>query len=271
VLDPFRVLLDALLEFADGDPLLAAIAGSGFAAAMTAFGGIVVAILRPPRDPSTGEKYIDFGLGFSSGVMIVASFTSLLIPSIERFGLAPTLAGFVLGFTLMHAVNELVPHEHIVKGYEGPPPLARKIKAAWLVALAIIIHNVPEGMSIGAASAYSPVDGAKLSIAIGLQDFPEGASVALPVLLASGSRRLAAGLAALSGLSEVLAAVPTSLAASHSLLLLPALMGAGAGAMVYVVSNESLPETHRSGREIVPTLGFLLGFVTMLALDAGLG
>jgi len=271
VADPVHALFNALVGVAGDSALLAALAGAGFAAAMTALGGVIVALLRPPGDPAAAEAYIDFGLGFSSGVMIVASFTSLLMPSIENFGLAPTLAGFVMGFALMYAVNELVPHEHLAKGYEGPPSLARKLRAAWLVALAIIIHNIPEGMSIGAASAYSPLEGVKLSIAIGLQDLPEGASVALPVLLASGSRRLAAGLAALSGVSEVLAAVPTSLAASHSLAMLPVLMGAGAGAMVYVVSNESLPETHRSGRELAPTLGFLLGFVAMLALDAGLG
>jgi len=100
VADPLRALFDALAGLAGGDPLLAALIGAGFAAAMTAIGGVIVALLKPPEDPVAVEAYIDFGLGFSSGVMIVASFTSLLMPSIENFGLAPTLAGFIAGFTL---------------------------------------------------------------------------------------------------------------------------------------------------------------------------
>ncbi len=264
-------IVEVLVAYSDGDPVRAAAIGGGVAFLLTSLGGLAAAIVGPPKSRDQAEVFIDLGLSFSSGVMIVASFTSLLLPSIENFGLAPTLLGFIAGPLAIHAANKLVPHEHFFKGYEGPPAARRKILAAWLVAMAIIIHNVPEGISIGAASAYSARDGIMLALAIGIQDIPEGAAVAIPIMAANNRRSLAFAVAALSGASELMVSAPAAALSTYSLALLPVMMGFGAGAMVYVVSHEALPETHRSGREHIATVGFFAGFLLMLILDTALG
>ena len=250
-------------------PVRLALLMGGLAAALTSLGGLAVLFLGPGRVRT--DLLIDLGLGFSSGVMIVASFTSLLIPAIERSGPLLPVAGLVVGAATIHVLNDLVPHEHLVKGYEGPPELREKLRTAWLVALAIIIHNIPEGIAIGATSAYSPGLAVATGIAIGIQDIPEGLAVALPVYASTGRRLPAIGLAALSGVSELLVAAPSALLAGLSSAVLPFTMGFGAGAMVYVVSHESIPETHRSGHENKATLAFFAGFILMLLLDTLLG
>ena len=242
---------------------------SAYAATMTTLGSLPVVAVRAKRRPGDDgilEDLIDVGLGFSSGVMIVASFTSLLLPSIEGGGISIALPGFIAGALAVALVNEVIPHEHIFKGFEGWRWARRKIKAAWLVALAIIIHNFPEGYSIGVSSAYNVVDGVRVGLAIGLQDVPEGLAVALPILAITGSRFLAVLVASLSGLSEVVAAMGAALAFTDSRLLYLGLSSA-AGAMVYVVSHEAIPESHRSGSEKKATVGFFLGFIVMLYLD----
>jgi ZIP family zinc transporter len=217
------------------------------------------------------ERLLDVGMGFSSGVMIVAAFTSLLLPAMDLAGLLVPLAGFVLGAASIFMVNELFPHEHIVKGYEGPEHLRRKIKAAWLVAIAIVIHNLPEGMAIGVSTVYDTAEGVAVGIAIGTQDFPEGLAVSLPVYASTGSLALAVVIAALSGLSEVATAALAALVAEASVAVLAGALAFASGAMVYVVSHEALPESHRSGHEKPATLGFFAGFIMMLVLDVALG
>jgi ZIP family zinc transporter len=259
------------------DPrLAAAIVGGFFAAIATSLGSL--AALALPASSLNSERslsaVLDVGMGFSSGVMIVASFTSLLLPAINSGGLARALAGFTLGAVVIHIVNETVPHEHIIKGYEGPRKardLEEKILASWLVAMAVIIHNIPEGMTIGSASAYKASEGLAVSIAIGVQDIPEGLAVSLPLLAATGSRRIALALGVLSGFSEMAVAIPTAMLGVVAAKMLPYLLGFGAGAMVYVVSHEAIPESHRSGHEGKATLGFFIGFILMLALDTALG
>ncbi len=269
--DELENLVDQILGAAGNDPLLLALAMSSLAMLLTTLGGSLVLFLRDLEDERRFSLLIDLGLGFSSGVMIVASFTSLLIPSIEEYDVARPIIGFLAGAATIHAVNLLVPHEHFVKGYEGPREALRKVKAAWLVALAIIIHNLPEGFSIGAASAFSPRDGVALGLAIGIQDVPEGLAVSIPVYASTRSKLRAILYAWLSGFSEVVLAATAVLLSYYSLALLPYIMGFGAGAMVYVVSHEALPETHRSGHEDKATLAFFLGFVLMLVLDTMIG
>ncbi|MEB3847110.1 MAG: ZIP family metal transporter [Desulfurococcales archaeon] len=260
-----------LEEISSNSPVVTALVMSSIAMTLTTLGGLGAVLLKNKFTPENFAKMLDLGLGFSSGVMLVASFTSLLIPSIDSFGIAPTLLGFILGALTIHIVNNLIPHEHFVRGYEGPPSGLRKLKAAWLVAFAIIIHNFPEGISIGAASAYSTLNGITIGLAIGIQDIPEGLAVSLPVYASTGRLGWALFLAWLSGLSEVVMAVPAAYLSAISLPLLPYAMGFGAGAMVYVVSHEAIPETHRSGHEDLATLSFFLGFITMLLLDSILG
>lgn len=258
-----------LLDLQQLSPLEAALAMSLLAAALTSLGGLAALPLgRRGLDP----RVLDAGLGFSSGVMTVASFTSLLLPAIEAAGQPWTpLLGFAAGAATIAAVHRVLPHEHmLLDRYEGPEWGRRKLRAAWLVAVAILIHNLPEGMAIGASSAYSVEKGVATGLAIALQDVPEGLAVAMPVLLASGSRLAALGISVLSGLCEVATAVPTVLLGEAAAAHLPVLLGFGAGAMVYVVSHEALPESHRSGHENLATLGYFLGFALMLVLDATL-
>ena len=251
-----------------GSPLLVAALLGGLAALSTSLGSVLVVLLRG----RVSLRLLDVGLGFSSGVMTVASFTSLLLPAIELAGSpgAP-LAGFLAGAFSIALVHRLLPHEHpFTEKYEGPM-WGRKLRAAWLVALAIIIHNIPEGMAIGAATAYDIATGVATGVAIALQDFPEGLAVSLPVLAATGRTGLAVLVGAASGLSELLVAVPTALLGTLAARSLPLLLGFGAGAMIYVVSHEALPESHRSGYENEATLGFFAGFIVMLLLDTMLG
>ncbi len=234
------------------------------AAASTGAGGLAGALLGG----RVGPKLLDAGLGFSSGVMTVASFTSLLLPAVELSG-GPwlPLAGFLLGAAVVASVHRLVPHEHpLLEKYEGPA-WGRKLRAAWLVSLAIVIHNLPEGLAIGAASAVSRDLGLATGLAIAAQDAPEGLAVALPVLAASGDAGRAALLALLSGLTEAVTAALAAAVGGAASWLLPLVLGFGAGAMMYVVSHEALPESHRSGYESEATVGFFAGFVLMFLLD----
>ncbi|ACB39256.1 ZIP family metal transporter [Pyrobaculum neutrophilum] len=211
--------------------------------------------------------WIDVGLAYTGGVMLVASFTSLLIPASELGSFAEVALGFAAGAGAVFLMDRLLPHEHLVMGYEGPPQLRGRLKTAWLIALAIIIHNIPEGMAVGAATAYDPALGLLTALAIGVQDLPEGAAVTLP--LAAVYRRRAAPLAIgiLSGLLEGAVAAATALALEGTRWALPAAMSLAAGAMIYVTTAELFPEIYRGDDKLKPTLGFLLGFYTMLYLD----
>lgn len=261
-------LTDILIAYSEGDTVRLALIVSSIAMILTTLGGLGILFLKKGDNPRRASLFIDMGLGFSSGIMIVASFTSLLIPAIDSYGVTYPLIGLVLGAFSVHLINSLIPHEHLVRGYEGPKAAVRKLKAAWLVALAIIIHNLPEGLSIGVASGYSAVYGITLGIAIAVQDIPEGLAVSLPVYLTTGSKSKGIFYALLSGLSEVLIAVPSAFLSTYFDMILPLAMGFGAGAMIYVVSHEAIPETHRSGEEMKATISFFIGFIMMIILDS---
>ncbi len=266
-----RGLLEFLLGVAGEDRVLTALVLSIFAASLTTLGSVLVLFIRRPKEIEKSSLILDVGMAFSSGIMTVASFTSLLLPAIELSGIMEPLLGFLVGAMSIYTLNRLIPHEHFIRGYEGPQWGIRKLKAAWLVALAIIIHNLPEGMAIGASTALDPREGGIVGIAIGIQDFPEGLAVALPVAIATGNRLLAVLVGAISGASEILTSLLAVIGGVYSVDLLPFLLGFGAGAMMYVVSHEALPESHRTGHEENATIGFFLGFIVMLYLDSTLG
>jgi len=215
-----------------------------------------------------GEAIISYGMGFAAGVMISASFTSLLIPAVEIGGIVPTAVGFMLGALTVYAMDRILPHEHIVKGYEGSEKLRRKLKAAWLLAIAIIIHNIPEGAAVGAAVIESLRGGVLLAIAIGIQNIPEGLAVSLPLATANKKVGQALWIAVLSGIVEPISALFAAILASISRGILPYMLSFAAGAMVYVVSHEIIPETHSEKREIRATIALLIGLILMFALDA---
>jgi ZIP family zinc transporter len=179
--------------------------------------------------------------------------------------------GVMLGAGLLLWIDKAMPHEHFIKGVEGGSG-SRKLKRVWLFVLAICLHNFPEGLSIGVGFA-SPerIGGQILATGISVQDIPEGLVVALALTSVGYSRLMAVGVAVLSGLIEPLAAVIGVAIIGLSVALLPWGLAMAAGAMLFVISHEIIPESHRQGHESAATIGLILGFVLMMLLDTALG
>lgn len=254
-------VLKIIEEVSGGDPLAASFINGLLVAATTTLGSLGVLFAR------RSSLKLELELAFAAGVMLVSSFTSLILPGIEQFGFPAISLGIALGVLLIHLVDRFTPHEHLFKGYEGPPEAAKLLRKTALLALAILIHNIPEGLVVGVATFYSIPLGVVTAVAIGTQDIPEGFAVALPV---SKLRGKAAGVAvgALSGLSETIAAVLAAALLQYTPHLLPLAMGLAGGAMLYVTLKELIPEIYREdASELKVTLGFLLGFYLMLLLD----
>jgi ZIP family zinc transporter len=140
-----------------------------FIAGATSLGSVASLALR-----KASFKWLDFGLGFAAGIMIVTSFLSLIVPTVNAGLYMDMGIGIGLGIAVVVLLDALLPHEHTVLGYEGPAALRARVRKSWLVALAIVIHNFPEGLAVGVATAFSPVTGLSTALAIGIQDVPEG-------------------------------------------------------------------------------------------------
>lgn len=221
-------------------------------------------------------------LGFAAGVMVAASVWSLLIPAMEMSGegdgrVLPAVIGFIAGIAFLLALDRLTPHQHpLERSAEGP---RSKLSRTAKLALAVTIHNIPEGMAVGVTlaaaiehNAYISMAGAvALSLGIAIQNFPEGAIVSIPLRAAGNSRRKAFILGILSGVVEPIAAVITILLASIVTPFLPYLLSFAAGAMIYVVIEELIPETQEGHHSNLGTIGFAFGFVLMMILDVVLG
>ena len=219
-------------------------------------------------------------LGFAAGVMVAASVWSLLIPAMdmsERLGkwaFAPAAIGFMIGILFLLFLDHIIPHLHIGSDKsEGPKTSLGK--SAMLV-LAVTIHNIPEGISSGAVilmgNAEVTMMGAfALSIGIAIQNFPEGFIVSLPIKNEGGSRKKAFYYGAMSGIVEPIAGGITVLLASYVTTALPYLLAFAAGAMIYVVVEELVPESAKGEHSNIGTLGFAAGFVLMMILDVALG
>ncbi|MEM1794117.1 MAG: ZIP family metal transporter [Desulfurococcaceae archaeon] len=219
------------------------------------------------------HKALDFGLGFASGIMMVASFVKLIIPGIESGAVAEVLIGVATGAVAIVLLDKLLPHEHVAIGYEGLKGLAKKIRKAWLVALTMFIHNIPEGLAVGVASAYSPGFGLTLSIAIGLQDVPEGLAVTLPLASMGFKKTKAIGLGVLSGLVEMAAVLTGAAVFGYSRSWTYVWLGFAAGAMIYVTIEELIPEVlHENAvHRKIASAGFYLGLYLMMLIDILLG
>ena len=246
-------------------PVLGGLVGGIVIALLNSLGALLILVWRNPS-----EKFLDAGLGFSAGVMLTASFTSLILPGIERGGILPVLTGMVLGALIMDIADRLIPHEHFVTGKEGP---ASKIRGVWLFIIAITIHNFPEGLAVGVGFGSGDWKTAiTLMLSIGFQNIPEGFSVALSSRAAGlGATFYAALVGIRSGLVEIPAAFLGAVAVGVMSRLIPYAMGFAAGAMLYVVSDEIIPETHRKGHERAATFGTIIGIIVMLTLDVLLG
>lgn len=217
------------------------------------------------------EKWINFGLGFTGGVMLVASFTSLIIPGVEGWGFWQVGIGIVLGVFLINFLNAVIPHEHLVKGYEGPQALLGRLKRSWLIALAITIHNIPEGLAVGVSTAYDVELGLITAVAIAVQDVPEGVAVVLP-LLQFNTLRIPLLVGVLSALVEGGAVIASGAALSALPAALGLAMGIAGGAMIYVTVAELYPDIYAEGKDKkYPTYGFVAGTLLMLFLDTTLG
>lgn len=221
-------------------------------------------------------------IGFAAGVMVAASVWSLLIPSMEMSGhegflkVVPAVVGFVLGIGFLLLLDVLIPHQHIDEDHsEGPK--SNLSKSSKLV-LAITLHNIPEGMAVGVAFAAAAADSAAFSIAgaialtvgMAIQNFPEGAIVSMPLRAAGNSRLKSFGLGVLSGVVEPAALILTLLITDLVVPILPYLLAFSAGAMMYVVVEELIPETQSDSHSNIGTIGFALGFILMMILDATL-
>ena len=222
-------------------------------------------------------------LGFASGVMVAASVWSLLIPSMEMSAgegictVLPAAIGFIAGMGFLLAVDYLTPHLHI--GDESPEGLKARISKTAMLALAVTIHNIPEGMAVGVVIAGSLQDGigiapaAAMATAIGIaiQNIPEGAIISMPMGAAGNSRRQSFLIGGLSGIVEPIGAVLVILLASLMTPILPYFLAFAAGAMLYVVVEELIPEASVGQHSNISTIGFAIGFVLMMVLDVVLG
>lgn len=221
----------------------------------------------------------DVMLGFAAGVMLAASFFSLILPALDAAAgpagrdvqaVVVVGLGILLGAAALWSIHAGVPHEHFIMGREGPE--TERIRRIWLFVIAITLHNIPEGLAVGVGFGGGDVaNGVPLALGIGLQNVPEGAAVALALLSLGYSRMAAFLVTSATGLVEPLAGLVGITAVSSVESLLPWGLAFAAGAMIWVISDEVIPETHRHGAEAEGTVGLMAGFVMMMCLDVAIG
>jgi len=254
------------VAIAGNNPIAQGLLGGIVITLLNSIGALAVLVWRKPS-----ERFLDTALGFAAGAMLAASFTSLILPGIEYGGIVPVVIGVLLGALVLDYADHNMPHLHAVKGEEGGT--SARIKAVWLFIIAITIHNMPEGLAVGVGFGSGDVRNAvPLMIAIGLQNIPEGFAVAASALgLGMGTYFYASVVGIRAGLVEIPLAILGAWAVTIAQPILPYAMGFAAGAMLYVISDEIVPETHRKGHERLATLGTILGVVVMLVMDVVLG
>jgi ZIP family zinc transporter len=274
------MVVDAL---ATQSPLVQGLVGGLVIAGLNLCGASLVLVWR---DPS--ERALDGALGFAAGVMLAASFTSLILPGIEATpggSPIPVLFGVLLGGLFLERADALVPHAHyLLTGRrrrdaapggdtDAIPVDDERLASVVLFILAITLHNMPEGLAVGVGFGSGDIPNAvALMLAIGIQNIPEGLAVSVAAVNAGLDRQSYAVLTGVrSGLVEIPLVLVGVLAVTVAAAALPYAMGFAAGAMIYVISDEIVPETHLRGNERVATLGTMLGVVVMLYLDVSLG
>ena len=266
--------------FKNLDPLAQAFLATMFTWGMTALGASAVFFFK-----EVNRKVLDTMLGFAGGVMIAASYWSLLAPAIEMseemrvHPWLPPAIGFMLGGAVLYIMDKILPHLHI--GY--PQEKAEGVETTWhrttLVVLAITLHNAREGLAVGVAFGALGADlptatlvGAMaLAIGIGIQNFPEGFAVAMPLRRMGVSRFKSFWYGQLSAIVEPIAAVIGVLIVTQSQAILPYALAFAAGAMIFVVVEEVIPESQYGGNTDLATIGTMVGFTIMMTLDVGLG
>ena len=254
-------------------PILMGTLGGLVAATATAAGALPVMFGR-----SMSQRMADTLLGFAAGVMLSAAYFSLILPGIdvaeELYGslvLAAGVAGLgiALGALFVWGLDKMLPHEHFKTGREGAE--ASHLARIWLFVIAITIHNFPEGLSIGVAFGGDAANGFSVMTGISIQDFPEGLAVAVSMIGLGYSKFKAFLVTAATGLVEVAGGFIGAAAVTVSGQLLPWGLTFAAGAMLYIISHEIVPETHRNGHQDRATVGLIFGLILMMFLDVTLG
>ncbi|WP_227133224.1 ZIP family metal transporter [Halorubellus salinus] len=281
---------DLFVELVGDSLLVQALVGGLVIAGLNLLGASLVLFVK---DPS--ERALDGSLGFAAGVMLAAAFTSLILPGIDAAGgdPIPVLVGVLLGAAFLDQADRFVPHAHYLLtgkrrddvGYDASetPVDESKVAGVVLFILAITLHNMPEGLAVGvgfgnAANATGAegtealADALALMLAIGIQNVPEGLAVSVAAINAGFDKRAYAVFTGVrSGLVEIPLCLLGALAVTLVAPLLPYAMGFAAGAMLFVISDEIVPETHQGGHERIATAGLMVGVVVMLYLDVTLG
>ncbi len=286
--------MDQIIDyFGKLDPIVAALYAGLFTWCLTAIGAGLVFFFK-----ASNRKLLDASLGFTGGVMIAASFWSLLSPAIEyvemqkEMGLtslpswfAPAV-GFFLGALFLYALDKLIPHLHLFKKIEEAEGPKTKWKKTILLVLAIALHNIPEGLAVGVAfgalanpellgmeghSVFTIGSAVALAIGIGIQNFPEGFAVSMPLRRQGVSKFKSWQWGQLSAIVEPVFAVIGAAIVMTVLPILPYALAFAAGAMIFIVVEEVIPESQSGGNTDLATIGLILGFIVMMTLDVGLG
>ena len=266
--------------FQNMHPVLQALIATCFTWGVTALGASGVFFFK-----TINKKVLDGMLGFAAGVMIAASFWSLLAPSIdlsEEMGLIPwipAVIGFLTGGAFLRIIDKILPHLHLFESIEKAEGIKTSFKKTTLLVLAITLHNIPEGLAVGVAfgavaagiPSASLAGAIALTLGIGLQNFPEGLAVSVPLRREGLSRAKSFWYGQLSGFVEPIAGVIGAATVLIMRGILPYALAFAAGAMIFVVIEEVVPESQSSGNTDIATLGAMLGFAVMMALDVGLG
>lgn len=275
--------MDAIVHYFETlSPIMQGFTGSMFTWFVTALGAAVVFFVK-----DLNKGFMDTLLGFTAGVMMAASFWSLLNPALEMasttwsesLSWVPVGIGFLGGAIFLFVLDQWLPHLHLNEPIEKSEGVKTNWNRTVLLVLAITLHNIPEGLAVGVAfgAVAEGIPGADLygaialAIGIGIQDFPEGLAVALPLRRFGLSRFKSFLWGQLSGVVEPIAAVLGVLLVIWAQSILPYALAFAAGAMIYIVVEEVIPESQRNGHTDKATLGLMMGFVLMMSLDVGLG
>jgi ZIP family zinc transporter len=278
-----NMMWDSILGFFEGvSPVTGALLATTFTWLVTAAGAALVFFFR-----TMNRGVLDSMLGFTGGVMVAASFWSLLSPAIEMspgeggfLKVMPAAIGFLGGAGFLYFLDKTMPHLHINFDIEEAEGVQTKLHKTTLLILAITLHNIPEGLAVGMLFGAAATQGADpgliataltLAIGIGIQNFPEGIAVSMPLRRLGASRWKSFWYGQLSAIVEPVAGVPGAVAVIYFTPILPYALAFAAGAMIYVVVEEVIPETQRDKYTDVATLGFMGGFVVMMTLDVALG
>jgi len=264
-------VMTGIVETAAALPVFALGAiGSLIAGLFTGLGALPVLLGK-----RIGPRAQNIMLGFAAGVMLAATVFSLIIPGVAQgeriYGNATASvllvsAGILAGGLIIAAVNRYAPHEHFISGREGLDWL--QLRRLWLFVVAITLHNFPEGLAVGVSFAgHDIANGIALTSGIGLQNMPEGLAVAVALMAAGYGRLRSVTVATVTGLVEPIGGMIGAATVSFAAPILPLGLAFAAGAMLFVISNEIIPETNRKGHASVATGGLMLGFVVMMQLD----